>query len=64
MLEYNARSVGFDVDEFVEGLDEVARDTGERLRDASKRIQFNPNEAPRELQAAAYRLRLQRYHQD
>ncbi|MCC7162741.1 MAG: DNA primase [Anaerolineae bacterium] len=61
MLEYNARAVAFDVDEFIEGLDEIARDAGERLREASKRIQFNPNEAPRELKAAAYRLRLQRY---
>lgn len=61
MLEYNARGVGFDADEFVQDLDEVARDSGERLRDASKRIQLNPNEVPRELQAAAYRLRLQRY---
>lgn len=61
LLEYSVRVTGFDVDEFIEGLDEVARETGERLRDASKRIQFNPNEAPRELQSAAYRLRLQRY---
>ena len=42
----------------------VARETGERLRDASKRIQFDVNEAPRELQAAAYRLQLQRYQNE
>jgi DNA primase len=61
MLLYNAQSVSFDADEFIESLDEVARETGERLRDASKRIQFDANDAPRELQAAAYRLQLQRY---
>ena len=60
-VNYNARAISFDSDEFIESLDEVARETGERLREASKRIQFNPNDAPRELQAAAYRLQLQRY---
>lgn len=64
ILEYGARAISFDVDAFMESLDEVARETGERLRDASKRIQFNPNDAPRELQAAAYRLQLQRYQNE
>jgi hypothetical protein len=64
MVLYNARSISFDVDEFVESLDEVARETGERLRDASKRIQFDANDAPRELQAAGYRLQLQRYQNE
>lgn len=64
LKEYNATAVSFDTDEFVASLDEVARETGERLRDASKRIQFDANQAPRELQAAAYRLRLQRYQNE
>ncbi len=61
LVLYNAHAISFDADEFIESLDEVARETGERLRDASKRVQFDANDAPRELQAAAYRLQLQRY---
>lgn len=61
---YYAHAISFDVDEFVESLDEVAREPGERLRDASKRIQFDMSSAPRELQAAAYRLQLQRYQNE
>lgn len=64
LIEYNSSVISFDSDEFVESLDEVARETGERLRDASKRVQFEPNDAPRELQAAAYRLQLQRYQNE
>jgi DNA primase len=61
LVLYNRNTLSFDMDEFMETLDEVARETGERLRDASKRIQFNMDDAPRELQAAAYRMQLQRY---
>lgn len=64
MVLYNASTVAFDVDEFIESLQEVARETGERLREASKRIQFDANDAPRELQAAAYRMQLQRYQNE
>lgn len=64
MVLYNADAIAFDADEFVESLDEVARETGERLREASKRIQFDANDAPRELEAAAYRLQLQRYQNE
>lgn len=64
LVLYNSRTVSFDADEFIEALDEVARETGERLRDASKRIQFDMDDARRELEAAAYRLQLQRYQQE
>lgn len=64
LVLYNARTLSFDADEFVESLDEVARATGERLRDASKRIQFDGNDAAREMQAAGYRLQLQRYQNE
>ncbi len=64
LVLYITHAFAFDPDEFIESLDEVARETGERLRDASKRIQFDVNDAPRELQAAAYRLQLQRYQNE
>jgi hypothetical protein len=64
LVLYNSNTVSFDPDEFMESLDEVARDTGERLREASKRIQFNVEEASREMQAAAYRMQLQRYQSE
>lgn len=61
LLSYNEGAVSFDENEFIASLSEGARPTGERLRDASNGIQFNEQEAARELEAAAYRLRLQRY---
>lgn len=64
LVLYNTQTLAFDLDEFIESLDEVARETGERLRDASKRIQFNTDDASRELQSAAYRLQLQRYQNE
>ncbi len=61
LLNYNQGAVSFDENEFIASLSDEARATGERLRDASKGIQFDEQEAARELEAAAYRLRLQRY---
>ncbi len=50
----------FELDEFVEGLSEVGRDEGKRLGAIGKQFEFAEPEAARELEAAAYRLRLQR----
>lgn len=61
LLSYNRTTHAFDENAFVTQLPTQLRPTGERLRDASKRIQFEGGEARRELEATAYRLRLQRY---
>lgn len=64
LTAYNERAVAFDVNEFIESLSDTTRELGERLRDASKGIQFEESDAARELEAAAYRLRLQRYQNE
>jgi DNA primase len=64
LVRYNTATISFDSTEFVRSLTPAARETGERLRDASNGIQFNDAEAPRELEAAAYRLQLQRYQNE
>lgn len=60
LVRYNKTAVTFDADAFLAQLGTEIRATGERLREASKGIQFEGGEAARELEAAAYRLRLQR----
>jgi DNA primase len=50
---------GFDAGEFFEGLSDSARAEGLRLRTLGKQFEFSELEAARELEAAAYRLRLQ-----
>jgi DNA primase len=60
LWRYNRTAVSFDADAFVSQLDDETRALGERLREASKGIQFEGGEALRELEATAYRLQLQR----
>jgi DNA primase len=50
----------FDEEEFLEGLSEPTRVEGARLYRAGKEFEFTELEAAREIEAAAYRLRLQR----
>lgn len=64
LLRYNASTVAFDADAFVATLSDAARETGERLREASIGIQFEHNQLRRELEAAAYRLQLQSYQNE
>lgn len=54
----------FDVDHLLDTLSDAARETGERLHQAAKRLEFNAGEAAREIEAAAYRLRFQRYQDE
>ncbi len=56
---YNSTAVEFDVDELLEGLQGATRAEADRFREAGKEYRFEEPEAARELEAAAYRLRLQ-----
>lgn len=64
LVRYNSSAVAFDADEFLHTLSPAARETGERLRDASIGIQFDLSDIRRELEAAAYRLQLLRYQNE
>lgn len=64
LLAYESTAISFDTDEFLAGLSPATRESAERLREASKGIQFNDSEGARELEAAGYRLRLQRYQNE
>lgn len=64
LKRYTATSIVFDAEEFLKTLSEAARETGVRLREAGKRLQFSPGESVREIEAAAYRLRLQRFQDE
>lgn len=64
LVRYHTQALAFDTDEFIASLPPAARATGERLRDASNGIQFDETEAARELEAAGYRLQLQRYQNE
>lgn len=54
----------FDLDDFLDGLSDAARESGSRLREDAKRLQFNEKEAALELEATANRIRLQRYQNE
>jgi DNA primase len=60
LCQYAASAGEFDAEEFVDGLSEATRAEGERLRALGKQFELAEAEAARELEAAAYRLRLQR----
>ncbi len=60
LIEYNQTALAFDDAAFLAHLSAETRDEGERLHQASKGIQFEGAAALRELESAAYRLRLQR----
>ncbi|MBI4670929.1 MAG: DNA primase [Chloroflexi bacterium] len=60
LLRYNKTAVSFDADALMAQLGDETRATGERLREASKGIQFESGETARELEATGYRLRLRR----
>lgn len=64
LVHYNKATISFNEEAFLAQLSDEPRAVGERLRDASKGIQFEAAEAARELEAAAYRLRLQRYQNE
>lgn len=61
LSHYNKTALAFDESAFLSQLSEETRAEGERLHQASKGIQFEGGEALRELEAAAYRIRLQRF---
>lgn len=54
----------FDAEQVLDTLSDAARERGEGLRDAAKRLEFTSGEAAREIEAAAYRLRLQRFQNE
>ncbi|MGB8644200.1 MAG: DNA primase [Anaerolineae bacterium] len=56
---YNSTAAEFDADEFLDGLSGATRDEADRLRQAGKQYPFEEAEAARELEVAAYRMRLQ-----
>lgn len=64
LLLYNKTALAFDDSVFLARLSEETRAEGERLHQASKGIQFEGGEALRELEATAYRLRLQRFQNE
>lgn len=64
LTRLSADPTAFDVDQLLDTLSDAARETGERLHQAAKRLEFNAGEAAREIEAAAYRLRLQRYQDE
>lgn len=61
LKSYNAGTVAFQEEAFLAQLPQELYPMGERLREVSKGIQFEGGEAARELEATAYRLRLQRF---
>ncbi len=60
LIRYNKLALAFDDAAFLAQLSAETRAEGERLHQVSKGIQFEGGEARRELEAAAYRMRLQR----
>jgi len=60
LIEYNQTTLAFDAAAFLARLRAETRAEGERLHQAAKGIQFEGAAALRELESAAYRLRLQR----
>jgi len=64
LQHYAQKAALFDLDEFLDSLTDAVRETGERLRNLAKRLEFSDGEAVREIQATAYRLRLQRYQNE
>lgn len=64
LLRYTQFNQIFDLDEFLEGLSDAARETGSRLREDAKRLQFNEEDVGLELEATANRMRLQRYQNE
>ncbi len=60
LVRYNASAATFDADTFLAQLGTETRATAERLHQVSKGIQFEGGDAAREVEATAYRLRLQR----
>ncbi len=64
LTRYNSATAAFDAAAWLAQLNSATRAEGERLRQAAKEIQFEGGEALRELEAAAYRLRLQRFQNE
>jgi DNA primase len=60
LCRHVASAHAFDEEEFLEELSEPTRVEGARLHRAGKDFHFSEMEAAREIEAAAYRLRLQR----
>jgi DNA primase len=64
LSDYVASSHAYDEEEFLEGLSAPAREEGVRLSRVGKEFELTELEAAREIEAAAYRMRLQRDHDE
>ncbi len=64
LQRHAAAPASFDADEFLDTLSSAARAEGEKLREQARQFDHSEIDAARELETAAYRLKLRRYSEE